>query len=141
MQSLIFPPSTFFVDIVLALLACVAFVSHAIGMYQDRQKPVQVALGLFSVVITLAAVITVDQMKNSTTDFMKCWFLVKQFSVLLAGTAVLLAIRLHLALPWIYAVVAWLMAINSIVLGTAIIIWIDEHFDILFPGQRRLSLA
>jgi hypothetical protein len=51
-------------DPLLALLAGAALVSHVSGMYHTRHDPVELALGLCSMLITLAAVFTVEQMKN-----------------------------------------------------------------------------
>lgn len=68
-------------DPLLALLAGAALVSHVSGMYHNRHDPVELALGLCSMLITLAAVFTVEQMKNSSPDIVQRWWLVKQFSI------------------------------------------------------------
>jgi hypothetical protein len=85
-------------------------------------------------------VVTVENLKNRSSDLLQHWMAVKNFCLAVAIALVLVAFRIQLSVPWWYAVFSWLLVMNVIIIGIAMVLWIEEHFDILFPGARQLRL-
>jgi hypothetical protein len=57
---------------------------------------------------------------------------VKRLACVIAATMVMLTVKIHLAVPWWYAVLSWLVCFNVIVLGTLFVVLVETNHQAVF---------
>jgi uncharacterized membrane protein len=119
-------------------LSVLAVLSHVSGIYNNRQKPMMMLLGLCSLVCVVTVICLLEKLAGHGLDTMQRWVLVKHFSYVCLAIVVILTIRLHMVVPWWYAVVAWLLCINTVALGVVVVILIEQHIEEVIRQSRVL---
>jgi hypothetical protein len=109
-------------------------------MYKNRLKPVMLMLGVCSLFCVLALIALLEQMMIPPLTLYERWVVVKRFSLVLAVTFIVMALKLQMVVPWWNAVLGWFFCINTIVLGVVLVVLVDVNFEIIFPTNRLLAL-
>jgi hypothetical protein len=109
-------------------VAIVVVVSHVSGMYANLYKPLSLLLGAWSLACSILMIPLMEQaVMVQHLSLLQRWIVVKRLAFVIAATMVMLALKIHLAVPWWYAVISWLMCFNAIVVGTVCIMLVETN--------------
>jgi hypothetical protein len=94
---------------------------NAWSVFRNRDNPILVLLGAGMLVAFLSLLWLVEEIGMRNNGHEK-WLLFKRCCMVAAVTVLLMTIRVNLAVPWWFASMVWLLCLNTIVLGAAIVL-------------------